>query len=107
MEQDEHVTPVIFRKEQDGSITAVFPTMPWDTWGHQMTIYCHVGQHGAASFDWYNGTSKPQPHEYVDLMRELEGFGYKFKVYQRWQPSLMKRFRQNARAMQCQKEWLP
>lgn len=67
--------PVIFRAgkaaEMRGEITAVFPTLPWDTHGRELTVYAHVGQHGGASFGWYQGTRAAKPEEYADLLTEL------------------------------------
>jgi hypothetical protein len=67
--------PVIFRKDRDkrGEVTAIFPTLPADHWGHQVTIYAHTGQHGGASWDWVRrGSHRPATHEeYADLLAEL------------------------------------
>ena len=82
--------PVIFRKG-GGEVTAVFPTLPWDRQGH-LTIYAHVGQHGGASFGWYNRTRAATPEEYRPLLRELRGIyerdlagegAYPLRVYKR------------------------
>lgn len=60
--------PVIFRKV-DNDVTAFFPT---EVWGYQtMPCYAHVGQHGGASFGWYNVTRAASPDEYADLLAEL------------------------------------
>ena len=69
--------PVIFRAERrgpfKGEVTAVFPTIPADYAGHQMTCYAHTGQHGGCSFDWYRGTRPAKPEEYADLLTEIRG----------------------------------
>lgn len=67
--------PVIFRKDRNkaGQITAVFPTMPADLDGRQLTIYCQVGQHSGAGWDWYHSSKHrlAKPAEYADLLAEL------------------------------------
>lgn len=66
--------PVIFRREKsDGSVTAVFPTLPADVNGRYFTVYAHIGQHGSGSFGWYNETRAAKPDEYADLLQELRG----------------------------------
>jgi len=94
MEQDTEVTPVVFRRERrkDGEVTAVFPTIPADVEGRQMTCYAHVGQHGGCSLAWYNGTRAAKPEQYRDLAREIEQLGYRLKVYARIQPAHRKAF---------------
>lgn len=71
------VLPVIFRAERSGDfkgdVTAVFPTLPHDTQGRNLTIYAHVGQHGGGSFTWYHATRAAKPDEFADLLRELRG----------------------------------
>lgn len=103
--------PVIFRRprskaefENDG-VTAVFPTLPWDSNGTQLTVYAHVGQHGGASFGWYNGTVAAKPEEYADLLRELESIysdaddpdAVKLQVYKRMTPQHRAAFNAEAR----------
>ncbi len=69
--------PVIFRimRRKDAEVTAIFPTLPFDRHGAQLTCYAHVGQHGGASWDWYHGrTHRPATRkEYRPLLRELRG----------------------------------
>jgi hypothetical protein len=81
-EKDSHITPVIFRKKF-GEITAVFPTLPWSLSGDTVTVYAHVGQHGQADWGWYNSTKAVKPEEYASLLSELEGFGYRLRVYRK------------------------
>lgn len=104
------VLPVIFRAEKSGdfkgSVTAVFPTLPADMWGLQLTIYARVGQHGGASLDWYWKTRKARPEEYADLLRELRGIYetslcpgdpvFSLKVYQKMTPQHRDAFRAEA-----------
>lgn len=66
--------PVIFRKDtKDGfnDITAVFPTLPSNYSGSDMTCYAHVGQHSGCSREWYYTTKPAKPEEYADLLAEL------------------------------------
>lgn len=65
--------PVIFRKESDGSILAVFPTQAESYAGYHMTCYAHIGQHGTCSLDYYRETKPAKPKEYADLLSELRG----------------------------------
>lgn len=87
MEQDAEFTPVVFRAERSGqfkgAVTAVFPTLPFDSAGHYMTCYEHVGQHGSCAHGWYCKTRPARSEEYADLFKELESIGYRLKVYKR------------------------
>lgn len=65
--------PVIFRKESDGSILAVFPTQAESYAGYHMLCYAHIGQHGTCSIDYYHETKPASPDEYADLLAELTG----------------------------------
>lgn len=95
--------PVIFRIEPgvkasvrrgEGChyVTAVFPTLPGDSSPNSVTVYAHLGQHGAAGFGWYRETKKATPEEYADLLRELRGIyerdddpdAVRLVVCQRW-----------------------
>lgn len=84
---DTELTRVIFRKmhkKHGGNVLALFPDEPWDKWGHHITCYAHVGQHGAA--EWYGVINKSRPataDEYWDLALELKGLGYKLAIRQR------------------------
>lgn len=62
--------PVIFRKEKDGDITAVFPALP-ASYDAPMTCYAHIGQHSACSHGWYVTTKPASEAEYADLLAEL------------------------------------
>jgi len=65
--------PVIFRRESDNSILAVFPTMAESYAGYHMLCYAHVGQHGTCSLDYYRETTPATPEQYADLLAELRG----------------------------------
>lgn len=75
---------VLFRKESDSSITAVFPELPASGLDpHQMTCYAHIGQHSGCTYSWYRTTTPASPEEYADLKAELESIGYNLVVKQR------------------------
>lgn len=90
-QDDEPITPVIFRrmnKGHGGEIIAVFPTDAASFKDHECGCYIHVGQHSACDPWHIMRNSKPAtPAEYADLRAELEGapYGYRFKVYTRLQ----------------------
>lgn len=92
------ITPVIFRKESDGDITVVFPTVPSSYDNYHMTCFAHIGQHSGCTMQWYDTTTPATPEEYADLKRELEAkpYEYKLKVYQRITKNLRKQLRRNA-----------
>lgn len=75
-------TVVIFRKEKEGNILAVFPYNIAD-WNGNMTCYAHLGQHSAMSPEYLKETKPCKPEEYKALKNELEGLGYDLKVQTR------------------------
>jgi hypothetical protein len=108
--------PVIFRAEKSGpfkgSITAVFPTMPADYEGRQLTCYSNEG-HSGGSWEWYQQrTRAARPEEYVELLaaaRRLyehsQGEGdeaYLLKVYRRMQPEHRNAFNAEVRNLRRQ-----
>ena len=66
---------IIFRAERSGpfkgELTAVFPSLPFDYFGREMTCYAHIGQHSGCNADWYYTTRPAKPSEYADLLAEL------------------------------------
>ena len=81
------MTPVIFRKDNDGEITAIFPTIPGTSDPTDFLVYAHIGKHGAATANWYFTTQRAYYSEYAPLLRELEQIGYVgLRIYERWQP---------------------
>lgn len=77
------MTPVIFRKFDDGDIIALFPTVPGDTIETCLSYMC-IGQHCAASLEIISGTKLANECEYKDLLTELQSIGYSdLKVYKR------------------------
>ncbi len=71
---------VIFRKDPDGDIFALFPYMVDDR-GY-CGSYEHIGQHGSADYQLCIRRSKPaSPEEYAELKAELESqLEYKIRV---------------------------
>ena len=72
-------TPVLFRMDE-GGVTAVFPCLPADHFGNDMTCYAHVGQHGACSVGWYQTTKAATPDQYAALKAELEAAPYHYQL---------------------------
>ena len=69
------MTKVIFRKEKDGGILAVFPIY-WD-YRYNLMCYAHIGQHGGCSLEYYREDTKPAKSEdYAPLLEELRAIGY-------------------------------
>ncbi len=62
--------PILFRSECDGSIIAVFPTIPGRD-AYTMTCYAHIGQHSSCSMGWYYSTRPAHRNKYADLLGEL------------------------------------
>ncbi len=74
---------VVFRKDRDGTVFALFPYEAADDQGH-CTCFQHVGQHSAADYAGCIATSVPATtKEYAPLKRELEGRGYEVTVIRR------------------------
>ena len=92
-------TPVIFRKCPEGTIIALFPTIPADISGITVTSYIHTGQHGQACPQGVIRTTKPAtPKEYEELMTELDKIGYRnLKVYKRLQYRHLEKARKAAK----------
>ena len=68
---------VIFRETADGETVAFFPCEPFNRSGADMVSYMHVGQHGAASVEFYHDCRKPRFADRVAALRaELIGIGY-------------------------------
>ncbi len=97
--QDDEETPVIFRKEKDGDIIAIFPCEVASIQDYTMSCYAHIGQHSGCDLGWYHTTKAAKPEEYADLKQELEGapYGYRLKVYRRMTSELRDRYMTNRR----------
>lgn len=61
---------VLFRRDGDNDITAIFPTLPAKPgW---VACYTRGGQHTEATLDYVNGDTWPaKPAEYQSLLREV------------------------------------
>lgn len=83
MAKDTHITKMIFRKYNDGTIIALFPYEPVDLAGH-INSYMHIGQHGGADYEHtIKNTSVPTTKETLNLKYELESIGYNIQVVKR------------------------
>lgn len=83
MEKDKEVTEVIFRKEKDNSIVALFPYIPEFRYKSCM-CYSHIGQHSTAMLGYISDTKPATEEEYKELFDELENqIGYNLKVIKR------------------------
>ncbi len=87
MNEEEEVTPVVFRRWPDGDIMALFP-FEASTVGnpYECASYAHIGQHSGAEPNHCIYSTRPATEaEYADLKRELESepFGYRLKVIKR------------------------
>lgn len=90
MEKDKYETIVVFRRWKKSvtvhkSVLALFPCSPADRMGHVM-CYEHVGQHGAADYNYIVSMSTPASENDEDvkaLKRELRNIGYKLVVRKR------------------------
>jgi hypothetical protein len=88
---DTEPTTVIFRADRkNGEVLALFPEIPADSQGN-ITMYVHVGQHGAADYQTAMKTTRPAKlKEYASLLKELQQIGYKLNIRSR-RPSWRKR----------------
>jgi len=78
---DTHKTQVIFRKEKDGEIIAVFPYLIYQ--GVFITCYAHVGQHSSMDWNYFDQTKPATEDEYKDLQKELTNIGYNLDIIKR------------------------
>ena len=85
MKQNTNTTDVIFRKEQDGKILAVFPYELFNGKGNP-TCYSHIGQHSSCDYHGYvlTKTTPATETEAQPLKRELENYcGYRLNIVRR------------------------
>lgn len=83
MEKDTFQTDVIFRKEKDNTIIAVFPYIIEDRNGNVL-CYAHLGQHSGADYSYFTEKTVPAlESEYTDLKTELESIGYNLRIIKR------------------------
>jgi hypothetical protein len=69
---------VLFRIDDDGDVTAVFPFEEGSP--GMMTCYAHVGQHSSCDIGWLQETRAATEEEYASLKRELEGAPFTYKL---------------------------
>lgn len=98
------LTDVIFRKEKEGTILAVFPYIMGTRKGDYQ-CYAHIGQHSYCDyFDYVLKCTEPaKPTEYANLKRELENLSpepYRLNVVKR-----MNRRRYSAAYFQSNMKW--
>ena len=68
------MTRVVFRKEKNGDILAVFDEI-FDI-NYNLASYAHIGQHGGCSLEYYRSTKPATAGEYAELLNELKYIGY-------------------------------
>jgi hypothetical protein len=86
MIQDTEVTRVVFRTwKKGGEVIALFPDDKWTRGNSTLcNSYEHIGQHGGADYQGVIYQTTPaRLEDYYDLMRELEGIGYRLKIVRR------------------------
>lgn len=79
MKKHKFKTKVVFYKEKDNTVFAVFPEQMFGN-DNTVTSYAHVGQHSACSKDYYKDLEEASLEEYLDLFEELTSIGYNLKV---------------------------
>lgn len=91
-------TPVIlrrWRRAEGGGVIALFPELPADYDGYQVTAYEHVGQHGGADYATVMRLSEPvapgRDIDAEDLLDELRSRGYDPIIRQRRTYAMLKR----------------
>lgn len=83
MIKDDNITDVIFRKEKDNSVLAVFPYVISDNIGN-IACYSHIGQHSSMSWEYFFTTkSCKNKHDFIELYDELVSLGYNLNVIQK------------------------
>lgn len=82
IEKKEPPIPVLFRVfPKDGSIIAIFPTLPGDMNPDTCSSFMHVGQHSACTPHALVRRTFPCPDARSrELRRELESEPYKYKL---------------------------
>jgi hypothetical protein len=92
-------TIVIFRRDCEGIVFALFPELPADYKGRYCTCFQHIGQHCAADYHGCIAQSDPaKPVEYAELLRELEQRGHNLTIRKRATSEMHQRRYEDARA---------
>lgn len=74
-------TEVVFRKERDNQVVALFPYEVENKPKGLISCYAHLGQHSTADYRGVVNESKPANElEYKSLYNELISIGYKLNV---------------------------
>ena len=102
--QDTQETPVLFRVSRTPTkhgtgVTAVFPTIPSDYNGYNMSCFELIGGHSGCGQEWINATRPATPEEYTEIKQVLESYpyGYRLKIYRRTAPGMREKRMQDAR----------
>lgn len=83
MSNSNEITAVMFRKERNGDILAVFPYESWKC-NYDVLCYAHLGQHAACRWEYVTSNTKPaKPEEYKSLYDELVSIGYQLRIIKR------------------------
>jgi hypothetical protein len=91
-------TIVIFRKDPDGEIFALFPEEPSDNCGNYCSCYQHLGGHGGADYHkCINASTPATPREFESLSQLLHNMGYFLTVYSRASDKMHARRRRKAK----------
>lgn len=90
-------TIVIFRRDSKGTVFALMPELPADTYGNFCSCFQHIGQHCSADYHGCIANSNPaKQNEFADLQSELEQRGYDLTVRNRATSKMHDRRRQQA-----------
>jgi len=84
---------VIFRTwttaNERGTVDAIFPELPADVRGYQVTVYSHIGQHGGGDRHYFRDRTRPATFtEKEPLRKELERLGYVLEERKRITPAM-------------------
>lgn len=74
-----------------GDLIALFPEIPADEYGSEVSSYMHVGQHGAANYEHVISQTKPVlwwANDEMDFLNELQSLGYQTDVRARRTPQM-------------------
>lgn len=89
---------MIFRvwRGDPATTLALFPELPANREPYCCLSFEHIGQHGAADYRLVLQKTRPaRPQEYAELKQELEGRGYRLKIYHR-ETAAMREMRRRA-----------
>jgi hypothetical protein len=82
--EPEEITIVVFRRDPDGTVVALFPYEPSDNAGFFCSCYEYMGGHHGADYHGVISKTRPAtPEQYEDLKVTLERIGYRLRVCKR------------------------